>query len=381
MITKFRKNHILKFFYSYDNNRKIPLDLALNQYLKANKSIGSNDRKIISDSIFSIIRWLELIDANIEKPITWEKRLEKFISEPIKELSCNPNIAMYQKVSFPNELFTLLVDSLGTELAIKFCNTSNTIAPTYIRVNLLKTTREALFRGWKDKYDISLCSHSEEGIKFHKKINLVGLSEFKKGLFEIQDEASQIISNMVNATPGDEVLDYCAGAGGKSLAIAAKMQNKGQIFLHDIRQRALISAKKRLKRAGAQNTQFIYDNPKQFKRMKKRTNWIIVDVPCSGSGTWRRNPDQKWKFTKADLHNLIEEQRTIFENALEYLHPKGTIVYSTCSVFPQENEDQIKYFMEKFNLKLNSPPFHSFPEIGEMDGFFGAALSQQEADV
>jgi 16S rRNA (cytosine967-C5)-methyltransferase len=228
---------------------------------------------------------------------------------------------------------------------------------------------------WKDLYEISPCSHSPWGITFHKKINFFELSEFKEGLFEIQDEASQLTADLVAVEPKEKVLDFCAGSGGKTLAFAPKMQNSGQIYLHDIRLAVLSEAQKRLRRAGVQNAQLLLPTDERKKRMlKEKMDWVLVDVPCSGTGTLRRNPDMKWKLDLSLIERLVAEQRQIFEQALSFLRPGGHIVYATCSILPQENQEQISFFQEKFKLELSKPPFHSFPKRGGMDGFFGAIL-------
>jgi len=188
------------------------------------------------------------------------------------------------------------------------------------------------------------------------------LPEFKAGFFEIQDEGSQLIANHVTASPGDHILDYCAGSGGKTLAFAPKMKNKGQIYLYDIRPYTLIEAKKRLKRAGIQNAQLLDDKKLKKRGLHSRMDWVLLDVPCSGTGTLRRNPDMKWKLTPETFTRLVEEQRKIFDSAFKFLKPNGKIVYATCSVFPEENEEQIATFIEKYGLKLLHTPFLSFPK-------------------
>lgn len=371
MVTQFHQNHILNFLTNFAETPSIPLDMQLRHYLKQNKAIGSKERKIIGDTIYELVRWVGLIDANLSEPFTWDRRLEIFLNTPKEQLSKKTSIEPHQKVSFPKEFYDVLHAHLGTSATNEFCLNSNLPAPITVRVNLLKITREALFKLLAPLFPISLCKESKTGILFHKKINFFELPEFKQGLFEIQDEASQLVAEYVEAKPGDEVLDYCAGSGGKSLSIATKMNGKGQLFLHDIRKKPLEQAKLRFKRAGIQNIQMLIDLPSS---LKKRMNWLLLDVPCTGSGTWRRNPDQKWKFTKAVLERITLDQRSIFESALPYLHPKGKIVYATCSVLPEENEDQIAYFMEKYNLISTKPFFKSYPKPDEKDGFFAAVL-------
>ncbi len=138
---------------------------------------------------------------------------------------------------------------------------------------------------------------------------------------------------------------------------------------------SLGQAKKRLKRAGIQNAQLVLPNSPQLSKLKGKMDWVLVDVPCSGTGTLRRNPDMKWKFSKETLANLTAEQRHIFANALPYLRKGGKIVYATCSILKEENEEQIDYFIKRYSLQLVHPLFVSLPSFGEMDGFFGAVLS------
>lgn len=344
--------------------------------MKQNKAIGSKDRKVIGDTIYDLIRFKGLIDRSISKNPTWDERLEKYLKSSIEEMGNHRELLPHEKVSFPKEFYDLLLSHLGRDATDEFCRNSNLPAPLTIRVNLLKISREELFKKLSSLFPVSLCQESAVGITFHKKINFFELPEFKQGLFEVQDEASQLVAEYVEAKPGDEVLDYCAGSGGKSLSIATKMKGKGQIFLHDVRKKALEMAKQRFKRAGIQNIQILLDLPPS---LKNRMNHLLLDVPCTGSGTWRRNPDQKWKFNKSVLENLVLEQRKIFDEAMPYLGSKGRIVYATCSVLPEENEMQIDYFCQKYKLKSVKPFFKSFPKPNEKDGFFAALLEKTDS--
>ncbi len=375
MLNSFRKKSILRFLELFSGSPATPMDLLLNNFYRANKSLGSSDRRYIGDTIYAIVRNLSLLDAHLPSPALWEDRVNLFLEKNLKTLERSPHLAPYQKASLSEDIYTLLLNFYGEEQTKVLSETLNTPAPTTVRVNLLKTTRDLILRGWNDRYEITPCKESSSGIVFNKKIDLPSLSEFKKGLFEIQDEGSQLISELVKAAPGDSVLDFCAGGGGKSLAIAPKMAGKGQIFLHDIRKTPLISAKKRLKRAGVQNAQIIFEEPKKLSKLSRKMDWVLIDVPCSGSGTWRRNPDQKWKFSKATLERLVAEQRKIFDQALTYLKPNGHVVYATCSLFSQENEEQVEYFLKHYPVQLSAPLFKRLPVSGGMDGFFGAVFS------
>lgn len=369
----FKEHHLLQLLEAY-SQQTLPIDLFISLYFRDHKALGSKDRGYIAESIYTLIRWQGLIDYLISSPPSWEKRIEFLQSFDWKKQQENLDIPAAIRVSFPENLYNLLVNHYGTARANELCIISNHPAPTTIRVNTLKTSRETLLERWKNLYEIQPCQFSPEGITFLKKINFFSILEFKEGLFEVQDEGSQLLAKLVRAEPCQLVMDYCSGAGGKTLAFAPQMNNKGQIFLHDIRPHALQEAKKRLKRAGIQNAQIAPAEDGKLKNLKKKMDWVLVDAPCSGTGTLRRNPDMKWKFEEEMVQRLVGQQRTIFERALSFMKPEGRIVYATCSLLPEENEQQMNHFIKTYNLKIEGKPFHSFPSIGGGDGFFGVVL-------
>lgn len=373
----FREHHILFALEAFDQ-QPLPLDVFLRNYFRSHTAVGSKDRKEICDAIYGMIRWRSLLDYFGKKPASWETRYEALSKFSFDEALSDPKIPLHIRASFPKPFYDLLSSSLGEEKSFNFCLSSNQAAPTTVRANLLKTTRDALLASWKQKYRVHPCAHSPVGIRFEEKINFFATEEFKAGHFEVQDEASQLIADLVAVKPGDRFLDFCAGSGGKSLAIAPKLEGRGQLFLHDIRPLALQEAKKRLKRAGIQNAQPLpHDSPNKM-RIRGKMDWVLVDAPCSGTGTLRRNPDMKWKYDDALVERLVLEQRKIFEEALLYLKPDAYIVYATCSVLPQENTEQAAYFIERFGLEQVGEPFSSFPVEGGMDGFFGVVLKKRK---
>lgn len=375
-MTRFRNFHLLKILEEFDAST-LPLDVFLSKYFRAHKAVGSKDRKHLCETIYKLIRWKGLIDYFCkEKPITWTERIALSETIDFQKAIQDPDIPPHIRVSFPKQFFEKILQPFGEEKALDFCLTSNEAAPTTIRTNPLKISRSGLLEAWNKKYPIKACEHSKYGITFKQRINFFELQEFKNGFFEVQDEGSQIVANHVRVKPGQHVLDYCAGSGGKTLAFAHLMQEKGQIYLYDIRPHALNQAKKRLKRAGIQNAQILTRDKLKKKGLLKRMDWILLDVPCSGTGTLRRNPDMKWRFYPDMIDNLVKEQREIFDKAIKYLAPDGHIVYATCSILPEENQKQISYFIEKYNLKLASLPFFTFPKKDGMDGFFAAVLKK-----
>lgn len=374
----FREHHLINLLTEYEKQH-LPLDLFISHYFRDHKALGAKDRGYIAETTYALIRWQGLIDYFEQPPYTWENRIQRFKTMDVTSFCKDETIPLHIRASFPSFLFNLIVKSYGEDKALELCLISNSPAPTTIRVNTLKTTREHLIQKWKECYSISPCQIAETAIQFHKKINFFTLPEFKEGLFEVQDEGSQLIGQLIKAKSGQHVLDYCSGSGGKTLAFAPSMEGKGQIYLHDVRSYALKEAQKRLKRAGIQNAQIVSEKDARLNKLKKKMDWVLVDVPCSGTGTMRRNPDMKWKFNEATLQRLIGQQRMIFEKGLSYLKPSGSIVYATCSILKEENEEQLEHFLKTYSLEIVEPVFKSIPSSGGMDGFFGVVLKKSES--
>ncbi|MBN2479457.1 MAG: RsmB/NOP family class I SAM-dependent RNA methyltransferase, partial [Parachlamydiales bacterium] len=369
----FRKHHILKILNEFSDST-LPLDVFLRFYLKKNKALGSKDRQYIADTIYKIIRFKGFLDYFIKDPITWEKRLEALFEVDFEKKQSDSSIPLHIRLSFPEVYFEKIKSSYGEKQAVDFCKVSNNKACTTIRTNTLKISRDELFKKFLEKNClVEKTQNSSEGIRFLKKENFFSMQEFKLGYFEIQDEASQMVSFLIDVKPKEHILDYCAGAGGKSLAYAPKMLKKGQIYLYDIRDFALKEAKKRFKRAGIENFQII--TSEKLNRLTNKMDKVILDVPCSGSGTLMRNPDMKWRFKLENQISLIETQRNIFSEGIKYLKPGGKIIYITCSIFPDENEKQVEYFINKYSLK-EEKRFFTFPKTNLHDGFFGSVLKR-----
>ncbi len=372
----FPEYHLFQLLRRFDN-QYLPLDLFLRHYFRAHKALGANDRRIISEAVYGMTRWRLLLDHLIGTSTTWERRYAIFSQfQPTQYLSVN-SIPLHVRVSSPKELFDLLVKDYGEERASYLAQVCNTAAPTTVRINPLKTTRESMLFKWAQEHDVTACEKSAHGINFKMRIPLLAMPEYRGGLFEIQDEASQLVSEMVAVGPDDQVLDYCAGSGGKTLAYAYKMEGGGQVYLHDIRPFILEQAKKRLRRAGIQNVQYLGSD---LSSLKKKMDWVLVDAPCSGTGTLRRSPDQKWRFSLDTLQRHIKLQREIFEKSLSYVKPGGKIVYATCSLLKDENERQLDYFLKTYPVEMVGSPFCSHPSFGGMDGFFAVTLQKRTSN-
>ena len=171
---------------------------------------------------------------------------------------------------------------------------------------------------------------------------------FQKGWFEVQDEGSQIAAELTDAKPGMQVLDYCAGAGGKSLALSAAMENKGQIFAHDAEKQRLAPIFDRIRRSDNRNVQVVA-REQELAPLTGHMDIVLIDAPCTGSGTWRRRPDAKWRLTRRQLDARKAEQSAILDTAKAFVKPGGLLVYVTCSVFPEENDEQVTNFLGRDN--------------------------------
>lgn len=376
MIKPFRIHHLTQAIEEF-SNQSLPLDLFLNQYYRANKALGSKDRLFLSETLYSVIRWKGLIDASGKEEQTWENRIDNFLDHTLDELRANPELAPHDRVSFPEWLFSRLEKQHGLKKAEEICLICNQQAPPTIRANLAKTDRDTLLAALKKYGTVEPTSISPHGIVFADRINYFEIPEFVKGEFEIQDEGSQLLADLLQPKPQDHILDFCAGSGGKTLAFAHKTEGKGQIYLHDIRPKALQQAKKRLKKAGVQNAQIVVAGEPRLKKLKAKMQWVFVDAPCSGTGTLRRNPDMKWKLSEETVNRMVGMQRNIFEQALSYLAPGGSIIYGTCSILAEENEQQTAHFINTYGLEVVGTPLEILPQENGADGFYGVVFRKK----
>ncbi|UXN69877.1 RsmB/NOP family class I SAM-dependent RNA methyltransferase [Devosia neptuniae] len=242
-----------------------------------------------------------------------------------------------------------------------------------LRTNILKASRDRVVKSL-DRFHPRLTSISPVGVTMPagardaRTPNVTTDEGYLKGWFEVQDQGSQIVAALGNAQPGEQVLDLCAGAGGKTLALAAAMGNKGQIFAYDSDRNRLAPIYDRLKRNGARNVQVRAPHPGALDDLAGKMDRVVIDAPCTGTGTWRRRPDTKWKLSPELLAQRTAEQAAILVEGARYLKPGGTLVYITCSILPEENDDQIVAFLK------NHPDFTSLPPAELWQAAFGAAI-------
>ncbi len=271
-------------------------------------------------------------------------------------------------------------------------------APLDLRVNMLRTTREAAQAALlAEGIETTLTPHSPWGLRIAARRAVTSGAAFQTGMVEIQDEGSQLVAALVGAAPGMRVVDYCAGAGGKTLAMAMTMGNEGHIVACDVSPPRLEGAVRRLRRAGVHNAErhLIVPGDKWAKRRALQFDRVLVDAPCTGAGTWRRNPDARLRTRAEDLAELTVKQATIIETASRLVRIGGRLVYATCSMLAEENEDQVSAFVARhpgqfavvplaraWMLDAPAPPSLSAdalsltPCSAGTDGFFAAVLER-----
>ena len=250
--------------------------------------------------------------------------------------------------NFPAWLQPYLEKALGREVPREMAAMEGE-APLDLRVNTLKATRaQAVAALEEEGVEAVRTPLSPLGLRIFARVPLGNLQVFRRGEVEVQDEGSQLAALLADARPGMRVVDFCAGAGGKTLALAAAMQNRGHLVACDIAAKRLERATQRLRRAGASIVQRVPLASARDKWVKKHAasfDRVFVDAPCSGTGTWRRNPDAKWRLTPKDVEELVALQAEILDSAQRLVKPGGRLVYATCSLLQEEDEDQVAAFL------------------------------------
>ena len=276
-------------------------------------------------------------------------------------------------------------------------------APLDLRVNPLRSSREAVLTGLANAgIAVQPCRLSPLGVRVEGRPAIAGLELFRSGAIEIQDEGSQLVALLADARPGQQVVDFCAGAGGKALAMAAAMGNKGRIVACDVLGNRLKRAAERLRRGGLHNVEtraLSSARDPWVKRHKGMFDRVLVDAPCTGTGTWRRNPDSRWRPLGPGLAELVRLQAEILDSAARLVKPGGRLVYATCSMLAEENEDQVAAFLDSHPefaplplaelwpavfgapSPLDGPWLRLTPARHDTDGFFAAVMVRKAAAV
>lgn len=375
-------------------------DKAVEQVLKQNSRWGSRDRRFIAENVYEMVRWWRFLVHTLDKGdgtdtqhyyklfATWQ--LLKEVELPdweefkgVEKTQILKNAAQVKKTrkyreSIPDWLDEIATRELGETVWEKEIHELNKEAQVVLRVNTLKTNPVQLKHLLAEQsIETFPVGDYPDALVLVKRQNLQNLNEYKQGLFEIQDASSQLIAPFLDLKQGMTVIDACAGAGGKSLHMAAMINNIGNIISMDVEERKLLELKKRADRGGARiiKTQLI--NDAALLKLKNTADRLLLDVPCTGLGVIRRNPDAKWKLSLAFIEEITKTQQHILQNYSQMLKVDGILVYATCSILPSENQRQVETFLEK-NKNFELIEDRKILPSGGFDGFYMAKLKKND---
>ena len=386
-----RLNTIISLAESYLFEK--PLALFLRNYFRAHRNMGSRDRKIVTQNIYSLYRLgkslsslplperisagLFLCSNEANDFISWCLQKNSSLSTEDISLPLQEKIKRLTTVhpAFSLEEIFLFKKYLSPEIDFEKYALSMLSKPR-IFIRIRKKFRPAVLKEFAEKNIQVKPIEETDAFETLSPVRLEELHTFEKGFFEIQDLSSQKTGNYFKPEPESRWWDACAGSGGKSLLLHAK-ENSIHILATDTREKSLLNLKTRFARAGIKSFRTkIFDLEKEALNSRDRYDGIIIDAPCSGSGTWARSPEQLSSFDEKLIEAYSEKQKKIVGNALKNLGRNSPLIYITCSVFSKENEENIKYFTENFDLTLETSAYIKGYEHGA-DSMFVAVLQQK----
>ncbi len=394
-----------------------PADSTLSRYFRDHPRLGSRERGVVAEAIYGLLRnkavytsfaesgngptmrrmtLLGLADAVGVDALAGLSEEETAWLNHVMQID-RTLLPSLLRANLPEWLFDKLVARDGEAATLELAYAMNQPAPLDLRVNTIKAVREDVVKELAEAPILcELTPFAPLGIRVIKKPALQNLPLFKSGAIEVQDEGSQLLSQIVGAKRGEMVVDFCAGAGGKTLALGATMRNTGRLYAFDISEKRLAKLKPRLARSGLSNVhpvQIAHDNDSKVKRLAGKIDRVLVDAPCSGLGTLRRNPDVKWRQSPQSLIELNEKQASILAGAARLVKTGGRLVYATCSILDEENEAIVEQFIaahedfvlvpmsdvlaeQKIALTMDKYLKLS-PSLHHTDGFFAAVLERK----
>jgi 16S rRNA (cytosine967-C5)-methyltransferase len=405
-----------------------PADAKMSAFFRNNRDLGSKERAFIAESVYGVIRrlrYLSVVTGNEDNDpddarkliLAWLLRvqgrslreLDAILTEQQKEwaveIKAKPtaNLPLAVQADVRDWLWEKLVKQYGEAEALTICRSMMEQATLDLRVNTIKATPAEVLEKMhaeniNNENTIAAMPHSPIGIRMPNRLGISKHVLFTEGKIEVQDEGSQLLSYLVAPKRGHMVADLCAGAGGKTLALGALMRNTGRLYAFDVSEKRLNNLGKRLKRSGLSNlnAQVISnENDLKLKRLNGKFDRVLVDAPCSGLGTLRRNPDLKWRQTQHDIDELNIKQKNILSRAAKLAKVGGRVIYATCSLLQEENEAIAESFLEAnpdFTLVLASEVLAQqkinldtgkylklLPHLHGTDGFFAAVFEKKQA--
>ncbi len=394
-----------------------PADGVLSRYFRHHRELGMADRAFIADTVYMALRRKRLLDRVVE-PLPSPRRyalaalarlqglnlreLRPFLEEEentwleqAKGVALD-DLPLGWRADLPDWLVTRMQEFLSEEEILALARGMQQAAPLDLRINNFSDSREEVMKTLASSgIEASPTPYSPLGLRVKGKPALNRHALFLKGKIEVQDEGSQLIGLLVAPRRGEMVADFCAGAGGKTLLLGALMQSQGRVYAFDVSEKRLAQLKPRLKRSGLSNLQpqlIANENDIKIKRLAGKLDRVLVDAPCSGLGTLRRNPDLKWRQQPADIEELTAKQTAILAAAARLVKAGGRLVYATCSILPEENEQVVEAFLAahpEFVLRdcsellaqqqvaLDTGKYlRLLPHIHGTDGFFAAVMER-----
>ena len=392
-----------------------PADGLVSQFFRQHKALGPRERHAVAETVYAVLRrrlWWQHLASSGEGPLPRRLVLLAWQGQPqVLEAGCSDTEKRWLQTcrgvdpaaasdKLRHNLPDWLAHALRAQMdAAEFDALAQALcepAPLDLRVNVLHTKREEAQRALADAgIAAEPTAYSPWGLRVQGKPALTRLELFQRGDIEVQDEGSQLLAWLTGARRGEMVVDFCAGAGGKTLALGAMMRNTGRLYALDVSGHRLEALKPRLARSGLSNVyplQIAHERDERIKRLYGKIDRVLVDAPCSGLGTLRRNPDLKWRLGRAAVDELRAKQRDILHGAAQLLKPGGRLVYATCSLLRQENEEVAEWFdaehpqMQALTVQeackelaaALTPPapdpryLRLWPHLHHTDGFFAA---------
>ena len=374
-------------------NRGYYADRVVAQLLKRDKRWGSRDRAFIAETVYNCVRWWRLLAfvAESEMPEAivsayWAWHYGEALDVPgFPFVHAGEVERRLRRAEGRRALLQSIpdwIDARGeAELAERWPETLRALnepASVYLRANTLKTERDALLEDLSTQgFELVRDPRGDQALRVLKRRNLWATAAFKAGHFEVQDIASQQVAPALEVAPGMTVVDACAGAGGKTLHLAALMRNRGRLIALDTSARKLAELKKRARRAGVDNLDIRHiDSTKVVKRLRGKADRVLLDVPCTGLGVLRRNPDAKWKLKASFLEEVLTWQRDILDRYTAIAKPDGLVAYATCSILPSESEEQVSAFA-KTHGEWRIRDERRYSPVDDYDGFYVAKLVRE----
>lgn len=382
-----------------------PADKVVEYHLRSHSKWGGRDRRFFAENLYEIVRHYRrlLVAAGIDWPAEDQPpALSERDRWSLLHAWCG--IRGIDAKTWPGEGVELSSVSARWERPVSRCvrdslpdwldgwaqsqigadwdETSRVLneqAPAFLRANRLKTDAATLLRRLQDEGIAGeLCG--DDAIRLSERKNVFRTNAFQQGLFEMQDLHSQKIAPLLRVEPGQRVIDACAGAGGKTLHLASLMGGKGKIIALDVHEGKLQELKKRVRRSGASLIEPRWiEGSKTIKRLKGSADAVLLDVPCTGFGVWRRNPDGKWKLRPERIDELVQLQERILSQYSQMVRDGGVLVYATCSIAPVENRKQIDAFLATAVSQWDiEEELNLLPKSGGGDGFYGIRLRHRQ---